>query len=107
LFQGAYSLFGGYDVEVHHPTSSEPYTDDVHHCHAQFLLVRFAPGGPFSSEKKVTEQVLQNLLKKYHMDERGETVPAVSRRRAKGDFGLVPLQRQHGKPLIAQTLPIP
>ncbi len=34
-----------------------------------FFLVRFAPGGPFSSERKVPEQVLQNLLKKYHMDE--------------------------------------
>ena len=34
-----------------------------------FFLIRFAPGGPFSSEKKVPEQVLQNLMKKYHMDE--------------------------------------
>ncbi len=34
-----------------------------------FFLIRFAPGGPFSSEKKVPEQVLQNILKKYHMDE--------------------------------------
>jgi len=34
-----------------------------------FFLIRFAPGGPFSSEKKLPEQVLQNILKKYHMDE--------------------------------------
>lgn len=34
-----------------------------------FFLIRFAPGGPFSSEKNVPEQVLQNLMKKYHMDE--------------------------------------
>lgn len=34
-----------------------------------FFMMRFAPGGPFSSEKKVPEQVLQNLMKKYHMDE--------------------------------------
>ena len=34
-----------------------------------FFLIRVAPGGPFSSEKNVPEQVLQNLLKKYHMDE--------------------------------------
>ncbi|MCQ2981212.1 MAG: ABC transporter permease subunit [Treponemataceae bacterium] len=34
-----------------------------------FFLIRLAPGGPFSSEKKVTEEVMQNLLKKYHMDE--------------------------------------
>ena len=34
-----------------------------------FFLIRFAPGGPFSSEKKLPEQVLQNILKKYHMDQ--------------------------------------
>ena len=34
-----------------------------------FFLIRLAPGGPFSSEKKVTPDVMQNLLKKYHMDE--------------------------------------
>ena len=34
-----------------------------------FALIRLAPGGPFSSEKNVPEQVMQNLLKKYHMDE--------------------------------------
>lgn len=34
-----------------------------------FFIIRLAPGGPFSSEKKVTEEVMQNLLKKYHMDE--------------------------------------
>jgi oligopeptide transport system permease protein len=34
-----------------------------------FFLIRFAPGGPFSSEKKLPEAVLQNILKKYHMDE--------------------------------------
>lgn len=34
-----------------------------------FFLIRFAPGGPFSGEKNVPEQILQNLMKKYHMDE--------------------------------------
>ena len=34
-----------------------------------FFLIRLAPGGPFSSEKQVTPEVMQNLLKKYHMDE--------------------------------------
>jgi oligopeptide transport system permease protein len=34
-----------------------------------FFLIRFAPGGPFSSEKNVPEQILQNLMRKYHMDE--------------------------------------
>ncbi len=34
-----------------------------------FFIIRIAPGGPFSSEKKVPPEVMQNLLKKYHMDE--------------------------------------
>jgi len=34
-----------------------------------FFIIRLAPGGPFASEKKVTPEVMQNLLKKYHMDE--------------------------------------
>ncbi len=34
-----------------------------------FFMIRLAPGGPFSSEKKVTPEVMENLLKKYHMDE--------------------------------------
>jgi oligopeptide transport system permease protein len=34
-----------------------------------FFLIRVAPGGPFSSEKNVPEQIMQNILKKYHMDE--------------------------------------
>ena len=34
-----------------------------------FFLIRLAPGGPFSREKKVPPEVIQNLLKKYHMDE--------------------------------------
>jgi len=32
-------------------------------------MIRFAPGGPFSAEKKVPAQVLKNLEAKYHMDE--------------------------------------
>ncbi|MCI1209788.1 MAG: oligopeptide ABC transporter permease OppB [Treponema sp.] len=34
-----------------------------------FFLIRLAPGGPFSSEKKVTPEVMANLMHKYHMDE--------------------------------------
>ena len=34
-----------------------------------FFLIRLAPGGPFSSEKKVTEEVMQNLFQKYNMDQ--------------------------------------
>jgi oligopeptide transport system permease protein len=34
-----------------------------------FFMIRFAPGGPFSSEKKVSPAILKNLEAKYHMDE--------------------------------------
>lgn len=34
-----------------------------------FFMMRIAPGGPFSSEKEVPPAVLENLMKKYHMDE--------------------------------------
>jgi oligopeptide transport system permease protein len=34
-----------------------------------FFMMRLAPGGPFSSEKEVPQAVLENLLKKYHLDE--------------------------------------
>ncbi len=34
-----------------------------------FFMIRFAPGGPFDSEKKVPPQILKNLEAKYHMDE--------------------------------------
>jgi oligopeptide transport system permease protein len=34
-----------------------------------FFIIRVAPGGPFSREKTIPKLVLQNILKKYHMDE--------------------------------------
>ncbi|HNX73872.1 MAG TPA: ABC transporter permease subunit [Spirochaetales bacterium] len=34
-----------------------------------FFLIRLAPGGPFAREKDVPEIILQNLMKRYHMDE--------------------------------------
>lgn len=34
-----------------------------------FFIIRVAPGGPFSREKAVDPQTLENLLKQYHMDE--------------------------------------
>jgi oligopeptide transport system permease protein len=53
-----------------------------------FFLIRFAPGGPFSSEKNVPEQVLQNLLKKYHMNEPlGQQYLQYLGDVLKGDFG--------------------
>src|SRR5688572_16913663 len=33
-----------------------------------FFMIRFAPGGPFSSEKKVSPQVMRALEAKYNMD---------------------------------------
>ena len=35
---------------------------------ACYLLVHAAPGGPFDSERKVSEAVLANLQAKYHLD---------------------------------------
>ena len=34
-----------------------------------FFLVRFAPGGPFSSEKQLPEEIIKNLEKKFNMDQ--------------------------------------
>jgi oligopeptide transport system permease protein len=34
-----------------------------------FFVIRVAPGGPFAREKPIPKQVLENILKKYHMDE--------------------------------------
>lgn len=34
-----------------------------------FVLVRLAPGGPFDEERKVPPQVLENLNKRYHLDD--------------------------------------
>lgn len=34
-----------------------------------FVLVRMAPGGPFDAERNVPAQVLENLNKRYHLDD--------------------------------------
>ncbi|NPV39032.1 Oligopeptide transport system permease protein OppB [Brevinematales bacterium NS] len=34
-----------------------------------FFIIRLVPGGPFSREKQLPEQVLKNLEAKYHLDE--------------------------------------
>jgi oligopeptide transport system permease protein len=34
-----------------------------------FFMMRAAPGGPFSREREIPANILQNILKKYHMDE--------------------------------------
>lgn len=34
-----------------------------------FFMIRFAPGGPFSSERTVSPEILANLNAKYHLDE--------------------------------------
>ena len=36
---------------------------------AVFFMIRFAPGGPFDSEKELPPGVRENLAAKYHMDE--------------------------------------
>ena len=53
-----------------------------------FFIIRIAPGGPFSSEKSVPPEVLQNIMRTYHMD---ESLPKQYLRYlsdvAKGDLG--------------------
>jgi oligopeptide transport system permease protein len=34
-----------------------------------FFMIRFAPGGPFDSDKQVPPQILENLNAKYHLNE--------------------------------------
>jgi oligopeptide transport system permease protein len=34
-----------------------------------FFIMRVAPGGPFSSYRRLTEQVLENMNRAYHLDE--------------------------------------
>lgn len=73
-----------------------------------FFLIRFAPGGPFSSEKKLPEQVLENILKKYHMD---EPMPQQYLRYLgevlRGDLGpSFRYQDQTVNELIARTMPV-
>ncbi len=34
-----------------------------------FFFIRLAPGGPFSSEKKLPPQILKNMQKMYHIDQ--------------------------------------
>ena len=34
-----------------------------------FFIIRVAPGGPFDAEKAIPQQILENIQKKYHMDE--------------------------------------
>lgn len=34
-----------------------------------FFFIRLAPGGPFSSEKKIPPQIMKNIEAKYHFDE--------------------------------------
>ncbi len=34
-----------------------------------FFMIRFAPGGPFDAERQVPPQILENLNRKYHLDE--------------------------------------
>lgn len=72
-----------------------------------FFLIRVAPGGPFSSEKNVPEQVLQNLLKKYHMDEPlGKQYLRYFGDVLKGDFGPSFRYKESSvNELIAQSFP--
>ncbi len=53
-----------------------------------FVLVRLAPGGPFDEERKVPPQVLENLNKRYHLDDPlHEQFTNYVGNLLKGDFG--------------------
>ncbi len=34
-----------------------------------FFIIRIAPGGPFDAERNLPQQILENIEKKYHLDE--------------------------------------
>ena len=34
-----------------------------------FFMIRFAPGGPFDSERNVSPEIMANLNAKYHLDQ--------------------------------------
>jgi oligopeptide transport system permease protein len=34
-----------------------------------FFIIKIAPGGPFSADRNLHETILQNINKKYHLDE--------------------------------------
>lgn len=72
-----------------------------------FFIIRVAPGGPFSSEKQVPPEVLQNIMRKYHMD---EPLPMQYLRyikdMAKGDLGPSFRYKDYSvNDLIGQSLP--
>jgi len=72
-----------------------------------FFLIRFAPGGPFSGEKNLPEQVIENMLKKYHMDEPlfNQYIRYFSEV-LRGDFGpSLKYKETTVNELIAQTFP--
>jgi oligopeptide transport system permease protein len=73
-----------------------------------FFLVRFAPGGPFSGEKNLPEQVIQNLMKKYHMDEPlGKQYLRYFGDVLRGDFGpSLRYKESTVNELVAQTFPV-
>ncbi|MEM5947565.1 ABC transporter permease subunit [Spirochaetia bacterium 38H-sp] len=73
-----------------------------------FFIIRFAPGGPFDSEKKLPKQILENIEKKYHLDE-----PLVMQylrymgNLLKGDLGPSLRYQDHDVSFyIVQTLPV-
>lgn len=53
-----------------------------------FVLIRLAPGGPFDAERAVPPQVLENLNKRYHLDDPIHVqFGNYLRHLAQGDFG--------------------
>ena len=64
-----------------------------------YILVHAAPGGPFDSDRKVSEAVLANLQAKYHLDlPPWQAIPVLPEQpAARRPRRLVPLRRLVGQ----------
>ena len=72
-----------------------------------FFIMRAAPGGPFASEKELPPAIMENIMRKYHMD---ETLPRQYLRFladvTRGDLGPSYVNRDFTvNQLIASSLP--
>jgi oligopeptide transport system permease protein len=72
-----------------------------------FFLIRFAPGGPFNIERALPPQIMENMLRAYHLDQPlWQQYLAYLGNVLRGDFGPSYVYRDFTvSELIAQSLP--
>ena len=72
-----------------------------------FFLIRFAPGGPFNLERPLPPQIMENMLRAYHLDEPlWQQYLAYMWNAFRGDFGPSYVYRDFTvAELISQSLP--